>query len=493
MSDLESILARMRSALRLGPWPVSRGRAAIAGSGQWYGTDVSHRLEFDARGRFVRRIDGRLSRAFGFDGDVAWDAEPGGTSRALELDERESLLLSIWVQTGFWLAADAPVDVALRRAEPGDIELSLRVRGGKREATLVVDGESMRPRRLATPSLFGEQTWTFESWRDADEPIFPGRVVQTLPAGVSHVLDASSVGERRAAGRFSMPEHAPRDVRFDPGVPPRVEVERAPTGHLLVRPRIDGRDVGWFILDTGAAVPVISREAADAIGLSPLGNVYAAGAGPATRAAALREGTGFELGPIEIAARLFYTELDLSAMAGPLGRPVAGVIGWDLFTRAVVVVDMASQPRVEIHDPSAFCDDGLAWQPMSLHGRHPHVRARVDRDHEGLFRIDTGGGGAGLFFHAPAAQKLGFAGREGQEIELAGAGGRMKALLSTVESFEIAGVRLEKPPAIFVAAGHGAFDDPYSLGTIAGGILDRFVMTFDHARRRVALTARSTA
>ena len=46
----------------------------------------------------------------------------------------------------------------------------------------------------------------------------------------------------------------PADADFDRSVSPNVEVRRLASGHLFVKPQINGTDVGWFALDTGSGV-----------------------------------------------------------------------------------------------------------------------------------------------------------------------------------------------------------------------------------------------
>src|SRR4029079_6780259 len=54
------------------------------------------------------------------------------------------------------------------------------------------------------------------------------------------------------------PRTAPAPVAFDAAAPAALEVKKAPTGHLLVKPRIAGKDAGWFIFDSGAGNSVVN-------------------------------------------------------------------------------------------------------------------------------------------------------------------------------------------------------------------------------------------
>ena len=66
-------------------------------------------------------------------------------------------------------------------------------------------------------------------------------------------------------------------VRFDAKKRPEVNIEEAKSSHVLVRPLIDGVDVGPFILDTGASGLVISGAAADRLNLRKFGEVWVSG------------------------------------------------------------------------------------------------------------------------------------------------------------------------------------------------------------------------
>lgn len=52
---------------------------------------------------------------------------------------------------------------------------------------------------------------------------------------------------------FVMPEPplTPPDTHFDPEVPSAVQAWHTRSGHVLVLPRIDGKEIGYMMLDTG--------------------------------------------------------------------------------------------------------------------------------------------------------------------------------------------------------------------------------------------------
>ena len=64
----------------------------------------------------------------------------------------------------------------------------------------------------------------------------------------------------------------PDDTRFDTAMSPDIAVKRAMTGHILVRPKVDGQEIGWFIFDTGAAATMIDAAAAEKLKLEAAGD-----------------------------------------------------------------------------------------------------------------------------------------------------------------------------------------------------------------------------
>lgn len=153
-----------------------------------------------------------------------------------------------------------------------------------------------------------EEEWVFEDWRrtvDADgegrgrDGVYPTTTtlrgaaggVQTFRVlssrsnpGVKHTWFARP--RRSVAGASASkwkkqrqnPSFANRgSVRFDESERAEVKIEKARSSHVLVRPLIDGVDVGPFILDTGASGLVISSKAAAELDLHAFGEVFVSG------------------------------------------------------------------------------------------------------------------------------------------------------------------------------------------------------------------------
>ncbi len=476
-------IEKVRAALR---GTGARAEAVeLSGEGEYFGLPARFTLRVARDGRFRRRIESRVLVEDGFDGRKTWTVDDAGLARELVLRDREIVQLGVGVATSTWAEPAGAFLVSGGAAGGGPLALSLRLREGSLVGRLEIDPSSALPSRLSVETVDGNRTWTYEGWREERGWILPRRIVGEGRGGVANRFEISSVAPAEAGeGSFSMPGSRASGASFDPAVPAAIETRRTATGHLLVHPRVAGKDLGWFVLDTGAGVEVIGKQAADAAGMPSVGRTFAAGAGAGVTATVFREGGRLELGPFSL-DRALTTEMDLSPIGSAMGANLAGILGYGVFARSVVAIDLAG-PKVEIHDPERFAEEGLEWRDLLLHGRHPHVRARFEGK-EGLFRIDTGAGQGHVAFHSPAVERLKLLeGRTLRSARAAGAGGLFDIRLGSVSSFELGGRAFEETPAMFALPGSGALDDPSTEGTIGAPLLAHFRMILDYRRARIA-------
>ncbi len=191
-------------------------------------------------------------------------------------------------------------------------------------------------------------------------------------------------GVRPAAadpGALRVPDLQPGDCWLDPAAPPVLETRRLPSGHLLVRARVEGAEPGWFFLDSGAAglfvTPRVSRQA----GLARLGALRVRSGGGNLDAGLVR-GARLTVGPLTLWNPLF-AELDLGEVERILGLEVAGILGYDLFRRAVVVMD-PQRGTAELHDPFTYRLPPGRWQDRlpAAGGRSWRARPASKREWE---------------------------------------------------------------------------------------------------------------
>jgi hypothetical protein len=287
-----------------------------------------------------------------------------------------------------------------------------------------------------------------------------------------------------------LPRGGPPAARFDVGAPVEVEFRYARSGQPLVRARIDGRDAGWFMFDTGSAGHVIDRRAARRFELEVVGRVLSKNPSNEIRTRALG-GRTLALGPATFAHPVF-TELDLSSLDGicdPTGKAagrgsqLAGVIGYDVFEHSVIELDYRAG-RLALHDPELFDDEGLPWRPLVIRDDQPCIEATFE-GHRELFLIDTGSDGAALFF-TPAVRRLDLLQRATRPGRASNVGGTLSYRLGLIEDFELAGRRWSETSAQFSTVEDGAHAEIIPAGLIGCVVLDAFSVFLDCRGRRIA-------
>lgn len=282
------------------------------------------------------------------------------------------------------------------------------------------------------------------------------------------------------------PTLSARAARFELGVPAQLGVTRARSGHLLVRPRIDGLDAGWFIFDTGAGICVISTPRLVDFELAHEGPIQAIGVGGG-ESAQLHRARELALGPLVLDGHPLMST-DLGFLEQHLGYPISGVIGFGLLSQCVAEIDLG-EARVALHDPARYELERGTWTELDLEDRVPAVRARFERG-EGLFRLDTGASGT-LTFHEPAVEKWKLLELEGlQPTSLGGVGGFVQAQRGTIEWFELGGHRHESVSVALSTSGSGVHAQGRVDGNVGGELLRPFVLVLDYPGRRIAFQKR---
>lgn len=277
-------------------------------------------------------------------------------------------------------------------------------------------------------------------------------------------------------------------AKFAAGGKANLEVKRAPTGHLLVKPRVNGVDDGWFIFDSGAGICVVSTPHMERYGLKEEGQIDSTGVGGAVKNK-LYTAARVEVGPLLLQDHAIMAT-DLSFLKQHLKEEIAGILGYGVFTPSVIEIDLAT-PRIVMHDPATYAlPGGASWSQMKVENRIPSVHAKFE-GREGLFRLDTGANSQ-VTFHQPAVEKWKLLeGRETQETKLGGVGGFVQARKGAVAWFELGGVRSEDLPVEFAMEAKGNFAEASKDGNIGAGLLRRYTLVLEYGKERIAFMPRA--
>lgn len=326
----------------------------------------------------------------------------------------------------------------------------------------------------------------FEHWEKKHDIAFAHEVSFQIGSAVNRFSFASleprakdfEPARRTPSSRAHFAEGSPSELTIE-----QVKREGQASGQLLVQVNLDGHDDRWFVFDSGASASVLDLGEAKARGLEPFGEIMT------KSVSGLKKAGFFQLASLRVGPLILETPIltgsDLSSMAEMLGRPVSGVIGYDVLACATVEFDGA-HARIALFDPVRYAREGVHWVPVVLGNRVPCLPASIE-DHEGLFRLDTGSGGGEITLHAPAVERLKLL--EGRETKdrggIVGVGGTIKSVQGRVRSLVIGDLRFEDLGAEFVLHGTGVLADPYTLGSLSSRAFPEHMIVFDYPHKRV--------
>lgn len=473
------LVATVREALRVDApaWPST----VLTGKASYYSEQHTFSIQFQPNGKYVQSIKGPLGESYGYDGIDYWEADRSGAPHILHFEDVDLQQAFILVQSDAWLNPPPGVTVT-----SGSDSIRIKLPSGLEE-TLTIDPETHLPTQATYTASPGPITIKLSDWRPAGALKIPFKTEITMGG-----LTDTFIGEEAKQGAaisYTLPKWTPKDISFDPAIPALLESQKLRSGHIIVHPLVNGKDVGWFILDSGADIMVIDPKVADGLKLPKVGLIPLVGVGGVIQEP-FRTIKELKLGPATLRDTQ-CAELDLSVFKQAFGIEVAGIVGFDLFRRSIISVDI-DKPAISLYTPDSFKLPTGSWTNTRFSTGNIAMQAKMEGDRVGWYRIDTGANGT-VQFHAPYVQKEHLLeGRDTVEAQEAGAGGTSMARFGKIEWFELGGHRFENPNAIFSEATIGAFNDHYLAGNIGQEFLAPFVVYFDFGGSRIALVPKAS-
>ncbi|HEX7878616.1 MAG TPA: aspartyl protease family protein [Candidatus Eisenbacteria bacterium] len=449
----------------------------LTGTVNQFGQSYRFELAAASGGAFDFRKEGPAGERLVWDGSSGWRVDADGRVMPLELFDLEQTRLTAWLAVGSTLGWRANVSAD-----------TLVLPGGRlvTRVTRNSDGDIA----LATwPGVSGEVAWSFDWTTAADGvPDVAARWTQRVGDLVVETMSVTDVNRNAEfdPSRFAEPPRPADDAIWLPEAPDTLEIMRAQTGHLLIRPRLNGRDVGWFIFDTGAGESVVTPAVAAQLGLPEVGRTVLTSILGSAESPVYGVDT-LDVGRLRLAHRRL-TAMDLAPFEGPLGVPLSGVLGGEVLSRAILTVETAV-PRLTVQKPDEVTVDAAAWRPLHFNQRLPLITADFAGGTGELFRIDVGAGGSfgHVAFHSPAVARLGLlAGNDSERLEAAG----MTCVFAPIAWFNLAGHRFENEPVVYVEKSEGPMADSWVTGNIGVELLKPFRVIFDCPNRRIAFVPR---
>jgi hypothetical protein len=489
----DEVMQRVRLATQYSKEKIPDTGLQLTGKGSFAGMPAQYNLLFNKAGHFVQTSSARITTGSGYDGTHAWVKDLGGEHRIQELSDSNRTILSGLFTTGLWLDPQSGMTYSLAKEQPkeGSYTLNFIHTPTAMTGTIMIDTKTWLPLESSMLAEGRKGTTKWTGIVEFNGMIFP-KTFELFSAGDS--VETFTVEKISAAPTFVRNPYTPlitppADVTFDNKLPADLEVKRAKTGHLLVKPKINGKDVGWFIFDSGAGATVLDNGLIKELGLEQFGTLPAIGVGGAVKTTfsqpdSITLGRATFLKPISIG-------LDLDFLSAPMGAKIAGVIGYGVFHRCIVEMDMEKN-TIALYDPKDFdqTHPKMNWQKLYQTARVACVEAEFE-GHKGIFKLDTGAAGSTVAIHAPIVEKFKLLeGRETHDTLTGGVGGNVTAKTGKLKYFELGGHRTNDIEVIFATTTKGAFNSADTLGNIGGDLLKPFKIVFDYQNKRIALVKR---
>jgi hypothetical protein len=492
-AELHTVDAVLRdSASALGTASLSRLRTLhLRGTGTIVGVpatvDTYEDLRSGASSQFA--VAGPLSGAQGFDGTHAWnrdasgvvwndgslDAHYGGLLGAFQTS------LSLWRidHGGATVVAAAPQTDGTRHFDV------LRVTPpGCYPYDLWFDAVTHLPARSIATIGIVTTTQKYADYHAVDGVEIPFDVETNDDAGnaTSYHAVTATANPGEASEMLQRPEMHVDDYSL-PGGTTSIPFELV-DNHVDLPVTINGKGPFHFLFDTGGS-NVLDAEAAKALGLTAQGNAAGSGVGATTEAIQFATVAALGVGGATLRNQVFAIAPVRAGFGVASGKPIDGLIGFEVLARFVTTFDYANG-TVVLQTASAAVPHGTTV-PFFFHGQQPDIGCTIDGI-DGRCTVDTGSR-IGLSVCTPflaVHPTIGGPSPTAEGADGFGVGGFAMGRLART-TLALGGFFMPDVITDLSTQGKGAFADPFTAGNIGATVWKRFAVTFDYAKQTMTL------
>ncbi len=482
---------------------VQAGQLTLSGNARMGAEDLNLVMNLSNAQEFMTHISGYQSYQTGYDGESFWRIDNGTGPFEVDFTEKEVWILIHWMLSGYWLDTSAPI---IWSADPktGNAQLQLATGRVKMQITTRletikalqngtdIDDHSSLPKWMKAINLPQEVSVSFVGEQQLAHARLPKKIIiEGIGEVESFVIHSAQTEQLKTKNIYSKPKLQRLNTSYNFKIGSEIEVKQATSGHLFVKPSINGEQLGWFLFDSGAGGSQLAQSLIDKFNLKRVARSITGGIGGTTGFTDVFQGGQLSLGPLTI-NNLNYKSYDpaRSMASKVLGEAVVGVLGWDVLSRATVEVDML-KGRIWIHNTSDYRIAKKYRERLFLHWKVPYVEALFPPNNKGIFMLDTGAGSNGIFFTDFSVRTYDMlAGNTNKPSEARGAGGRLPIIKGELEWFEVGGYRSTNAPAVYsIAEDYEA--DIFSTGFLGGAVIKPYRVVFDYLRNEVGFIPRN--
>jgi predicted aspartyl protease len=476
------VFAEYRAAIGGAAWDhvqaiESRATASIGGM-----TGTSDLLEDVTTGRNRSQLAvGLFTQLDGWDGAQAWQRSTGGEVSVLDAPPAVALAkTNAWLtRRGYFRAGGAKYKELAAKDGLRGIEATPE---GGAPAQLWFDGHGLLVRIVEHQ---GVETITTElaDYRAVGDVRIPFHVTvdQGDPRDKLELVyrDAKLVPAPDAVA-FAAPKPDER-VTFAAGAhETRLPFELI-NNHIYIHAAIDGQPVR-VIVDTGG-LNMLTPAAAKRLGVATQGTMAASGAGAEKVDLGLGRAKKISVGDVSLADPVFYV-IDIGKLGEIEGEELDGLVGYELFSRLRVRIDYPARELV-LTAPAAFTPPaGAIAVPFTMTDRTPIIEGAIDGV-AGRFWVDTGSRSS-LTTMAKFTRDHDLVAKYKPPFETVtgwGVGGPTRSSPVRFHEVAIGKATVRDVVGDLFTGDKGAFADPDAAANLGGGILHRFIVTFDYAAK----------
>lgn len=446
----------------------------------------------DARtGAFVDTYDlGAFKGASGFDGKTVWEQDASGEVAIQGADDKRHAAVNEAYRRShaYWYVDRMRAQIEYAGETPdGARKLHvLRVLpDGGRPFDLWIDANTFLVDRVAERNARELRTTFFSDYRPVAGRRVPFASRQTNGETKYDVhLKVDSVTFEADAPRiaFAPPPPPKRDFGLVRGRSTTIPF-RLVNNHIYMAVSLNGRTYD-FLFDTGGLnviTPTVARE----LGLKAEGAIQATGSGENSRDAGFTKVARMQVGDAWFDNQTFVV-IALESFTEVEGKPITGIIGYEIFKRFVVRLDYENA-RVVLIEPKDFVYRGPGVRvAMALNERTPEVDGEIDGI-PGRFALDTGSRST-LDLMSPFVAKHNLVQRYGakyQGVTGWGVGGPARSWIVRGKRLSLGAASVDDPIVELSQATAGSLSDTYQAGNVGAGVLKKFNIVWDYPRHQI--------
>ncbi len=476
---------------------IATGGAAWAGkvtlqldyaySGQGLtGTNTS--LEDLKRGAFVDSyVTGTNSGASGYDGARAWEKEPSGTvtnqagGDVLQLAVNESYRdQNRWWRAGFGGAAVVSDGQKSDGGASFDV-LTVTPKGGK-NFDAWFDARTHLLSRIVEVQVTQTITTFYTNYAATDGAMIAGKQVIDDGSGEANrqtlTLTSAKFSAALPLTAYAQPAEHLSDYAIAGGAAETTVPFQLANNHIYADVSVNGGKAVPFIFDTGGH-DILTPDTARLLNVASQGAETAAGGGDSTQPSGIAVVKSISVGGATLTNQPVAV-LQFSP-PGVEGINEAGMVGYEFFARFVTRFDYAAH-TISFIDKKRF-DPKDAGTPVPIRFFHqfPEVLGSYDGI-PGRFGIDTGSRMA-LMLTVPFAAKNDIRAKASGGAEALvgwGVGGPSRGFVFRGGELKLGDVTIDKPLTEVSIDKGGAGAAEAFPNNVGGGVLKRFVVTFDY-------------